>query len=68
VHDVDTLVLQQRLERRIRIGQVLGLGLRRRALGARAHDPGHFDAEAPERLDMDDADEAGTDDRRSDGP
>jgi hypothetical protein len=68
VDNVDPRVVEQRLEGRVRVGQVLGLGLRRRPLGTRADDAGDFDAQPPERLDMDDADEARTDDRRSDVP
>jgi hypothetical protein len=68
VDDVDAVVVQNRLERVVRLGEVVGVRLGGGAFAARADDAGDFDAEATERLDVDDADEAGAGDRRSDVP
>ena len=68
VDDVDALVGEHRLKARVGVGQVLGARLRGRALRGRAHDPGDFDAEPPQRLDMHDADEARPRDRCANVP
>ena len=68
VDDVDPLVGQHRLEARVGVRQVLGARLLGRALGGRADDPGDLDAEAPQRFDVHDADEAGPRDGRANVP
>ena len=56
--DADGLVVEQRLEGRIGLGDAEGGGPLGAALGAAAEDPAHVDADAPQRLDMDGPDEA----------
>jgi hypothetical protein len=68
VHDVDPVVGEHRVERLVRFGEVVGDGLLGRAGRAGADDAGDLDAETPQRLDMDDADEAGPRDRGFDVP
>ena len=62
VDDADAVVVQHRLEALVRLRQA-GFW---RARGRRADDARHVDTEASERLDVDDADEPGPDDGRSD--
>jgi hypothetical protein len=68
VDDVDALVGEHRLEGLVRLGQVVGARLGGGALRAGADDAGHLDPEPPQRLDVDEADETGADDRCSDVP
>jgi len=68
VDDVDALVGEHRLERLVRLGEIVGQRLLGGAVGARADDAGHLDAQAPQRLDVDDANEACPRDRGSDVP
>ena len=60
VDDVDRVVGEQRLERVVHGRD----RLRGRALGRGADDAGDVDAEQPQRVHVDDADEAGADDAR----
>src|SRR5262245_43413042 len=61
VDDVDAVVLEQRLVALVRLRQARLLA---RALGRRPDDARHVDTEAPQGLDVDDADEARSDDGR----
>ena len=63
--DAHAVVVEHRLEALVRLGQA---GLLARPRGRGADDTGHVDAEPSERLDVDDADEPGPDDGRSDHP
>jgi hypothetical protein len=59
VHDVHARVLEHRLEAVVGLGQPGGARLLPRALRCRAHHAEHLDAEAAQRVDVDDSDETG---------
>ena len=66
VDDVDARVVEHRLEALVGRRQADLLGARRGALVARTDDAVHLDAQPPQRLDVDGADEAGADDGGAD--